>query len=153
MVSSAAETSSTGLLPSPACWSADDSGPTSVGLARGTCEEDDESVDEEEGGWVGGPGVSVLVSGASTKTMLPHFGQDRIWPMADSSRTRSRAWQVVHWMENGSTKRFPSSCVAALSGSSPRAVPPASDTSSSLLQAYYSVCDTSANCTIPLYGH
>jgi len=33
--------------------------------------------------------------------MLPHFGHMRIWPIADSSRTLSRALQVVHVIEYG----------------------------------------------------
>ena len=35
-------------------------------------------------------------TGGTTCTMLWHLGQDRIWPMADSSLTLSRAEQVVH---------------------------------------------------------
>jgi hypothetical protein len=36
--------------------------------------------------------------GGTTCTMLPHFAQARIWPIAAGSRTLSRAWQVVHVM-------------------------------------------------------
>ncbi len=34
--------------------------------------------------------------GGTTCTKLPHFGHSRIWPMAASSKTLSRARQVVH---------------------------------------------------------
>jgi hypothetical protein len=37
-------------------------------------------------------------------TMLPHLGQARILPIADWSRTRSLAWQVVQTIENNSTR-------------------------------------------------
>ena len=35
--------------------------------------------------------------GASTITMLPHLGQDRIWPMAASLRTFSRTSFEAHY--------------------------------------------------------
>jgi hypothetical protein len=34
--------------------------------------------------------------GGTTCTKLPHFGHSRIWPMTASSKTFSRARQVVH---------------------------------------------------------
>ncbi len=37
--------------------------------------------------------------GATTWTMLSHFGQMRICPMADSLKTFSLAWQVVQEIE------------------------------------------------------
>ena len=40
--------------------------------------------------------------GGSTRTMLPHFGQARICPMAAASRTRSVRWQVVQVIEKSS---------------------------------------------------
>jgi hypothetical protein len=40
-------------------------------------------------------------------TMLPHFGQARICPIAELSRTRRRAWHVVQEIENGSTEGVP----------------------------------------------
>lgn len=42
-------------------------------------------------------------AGAFTITRPPHFGQARICPIADSSRTLSRVLQVVQVMEKGST--------------------------------------------------
>jgi hypothetical protein len=40
--------------------------------------------------------------GASINTILPHFGHVTICPMADVSRTRNFAWQVVQAIENDS---------------------------------------------------
>jgi hypothetical protein len=42
--------------------------------------------------------------GGTTCTKLPHFGQSRISPIADSSWTLSRAWHVVHWIAKSSTR-------------------------------------------------
>ena len=47
---------------------------------------------------------SVSPAGASINTMLPHLGQARICPIAAGSRTFSRARQVVHAIEKGSTE-------------------------------------------------
>jgi hypothetical protein len=38
--------------------------------------------------------------GGTTSTMLPHFGQVRICPIAASLRTFSRAWQVRQLIAN-----------------------------------------------------
>ncbi len=58
-------------------------------------------------------GSSFTAATGSTSTMLPHLGQVRICPMTDSSRTRKRAWHVVHAIENGSTQ---SPCWASTQG-------------------------------------
>ena len=39
----------------------------------------------------------------STSTMLPHFGQGKICPIAAALVTRRGLRQVVHWMEKGVT--------------------------------------------------
>ena len=52
-----------------------------------------------------------------TKTMLPHLGQARIWPIAEASRTRSRALQVVQPIENPDTSAL--ACRRHHGGSSP----------------------------------
>ena len=71
------------------------------GIAAGVLGTDDSAA--------AGPEVRSVVSplGPWTITMLPHFGQARICPIAELSRTRSRAWQVVHEIENGSTEGVP----------------------------------------------
>jgi len=60
-----------------------------------------------------GPG-GVQPRGGATCTMLPHFGQPRICPMAAMSRTFSFARQVVQVMEKSSTDQYrlksPASC-------------------------------------------
>jgi hypothetical protein len=48
----------------------------------------------------------VQPGGGATCTMLPHFGQDRICPMAAGSMTFSRALQVVQATRNGFTASF-----------------------------------------------
>jgi len=52
-------------------------------------------------------GASLPVGGF-TSTILPHFGHDRIWPIASSERTFSFAEQVVQEIEYGSTSLFTS---------------------------------------------
>lgn len=42
------------------------------------------------------PSLRCQPTGGTICTMLPHFGQATMSPMADSSLTLSRAWQVVH---------------------------------------------------------
>jgi hypothetical protein len=48
-------------------------------------------------GGLGGGGFQP--GGGTTWTMLSHFGQMRICPMADSLKTFSLAWQVVQEIE------------------------------------------------------
>ena len=56
----------------------------------------------------GGAGICQPAGGA-TSTMLPHFGQPRICPMAAVSRTFSLLRQVVQAIEKSSTRSRPSS--------------------------------------------
>lgn len=59
---------------------------------------------EEPMAWGGLADVCPCASdGGCTITMLPHLGQERIWPTADLSRTFSRDLQVVQEIEKDST--------------------------------------------------
>lgn len=51
-------------------------------------------------------------AGGITCTMLLHFGQLTMFPMAASLRTLSRAWQVVQTMENSGSATVPLSGLA-----------------------------------------
>ena len=64
-------------------------------------------------------------SGAVTCTMLPHRGQAMIWPMADRSRTESRAWQVTQVMRKSSTACSRKSAYVAAAPDPPGSPPPA----------------------------
>jgi hypothetical protein len=52
----------------------------------------------------GGEASSFQPGGASTSTMLPHFGQDRICPTASGFTTRKLRRHVVHWILNACTR-------------------------------------------------
>jgi hypothetical protein len=65
------------------------------------------------GGWIADsandawePAERFQPIGGTTCTMLLHLGQARMSPIADSSRTLSRALQVVQWMMKSSTAGY-----------------------------------------------